>query len=749
MDSEIDFGYAYDEQGFVHILYSTFFDVNPRIDHTVEEYVERILDSLVEAIEEQLDNAQCGIESLLYDAELNTLRLMEAKRFNVSWYVYTHESRMVLLASGMQCTTFYGFQFSSGGIVRLPKFEMTMVRTEANQKPVLAVEDVHIATIYGRIYCLQHDRAGMILNLYRFYRDAVVHQGTLPTYSNRIAVSVVDNVLLVHQVDAKVVIIYDLFLDSLAPVSAPLPLLLRGASVNGKQAAQVGDDIAMSYGAMIYADKWSFLVPDLICDLDHGLLWKIYLDLEAIAASSSDIPCLLEFLQRRKSDTSKSKLLCLEIMRSIILERRPVSIISSAIDVLVAAYSHVVKAGSALHGGDRRASETFPDSSTQQTENPGSLFVDSEGGTKNNENFVKQESSSRAESKSQQPACTNVKNEHSNDAAVSAAPSVPVCSVSSSDADTDFESRIHSTQHPEMSLSGDSSAKETRTLMQPGRGAETPVVKGEESSIHAEAFENRISSIESGISSNQGAQLSTAAISPDEMYNFVFAIVEDEMGGDPAYLVAIIVEFLRSVFKEKMKVNPKLYVMTIQLLVRSNRYAEVGLLVINKITNAVYCKSLLYVSDFIYGLLFALLSYAMYLYGLPSCTGLASTKNNKTSAALGQVLEPSKEVALQLLDSGRQNLQIRKLGMDMLRQLSLHHDYVNLLLQYGYYLEALRYARRNKVITVSPSLFLEAALATNDSQQLAAVVRFFSDFTPGFKSTAEHSRFLGILTEMS
>lgn len=112
----------------------------------------------------------------------------------------------------ISCSFHYTFQFSSGGIIRLPKFEMTMVRTEANQKPVLAVEDVHIATMYGllftltllacyllttkfslfflcvsllytfsfcsygRIYCLQHDRAGMILNLYRFYRDAVVHQ---------------------------------------------------------------------------------------------------------------------------------------------------------------------------------------------------------------------------------------------------------------------------------------------------------------------------------------------------------------------------------------------------------------------------------------------------------------------------------------------------------------------------------------------------------------------------------------------
>lgn len=65
---------------------------------------------------------------------------------------------------------------------------------------------------------------------------------------------------------------------------------------------------------------------------------------------------------------------------------------------------------------------------------------------------------------------------------------------------------------------------------------------------------------------------------------------------------------------------------------------------------------------------------------------------------LWQIIEPSKEVALQLLESGPQNQQIRKLGLDMLRQLSLHHDYILLLVQDGYYLEALRYVRKNKVI---------------------------------------------------
>lgn len=589
-----------------------------------------------------------GIDLLSYESELNTPRLIEAKRYNVSWYVYTHESRMVLLASGMQCTTFYGYQFSSGGIVRIPKFEMTMVKTEANQKPVLAPDDVHIVTIYGRIYCLQHDRAGMIVNIHRFYRDAVVHQGTLPTYSNRIAVSVVDNVLLVHQVDAKVVILYDLFSDSLAPVSAPLPLLLRGGSITGKQAVQVEGNLASSYGAMLYSDKWSFLVPDLICDVEHGLLWRIYLDLEAIAASTSDTPYLLEFLQRRKSDTNKSKLLCLSLMRSIILERRPVSVIATALNVLVASYSHAVKTGNALPDGDRRASETFSDSFAQQLEN----------------------TDPSADSR-----YTNVESEFH--AAVSASTNAPGCS-SSSDADTEVKSTDNSTKYHDVSSSV----------------AETSEVKRVKSSRYTETLDNGKSSTESGTSSYPGSQLSTSAISPNEMYHFVFAVVEDEIGGDPTYLVSIIFEFLRSALKEKLKVHPKVYVMIIRLLVRSNRYPELELLVINK------------------------------------------------------VLEPSKEVALQLLESS-QNLRIRKLGMDMLRQLSLHHDYVSLLLQDGHYLEALRYARRNKVITISPSLFLEAALATNDSQQLAAVVRFFSDFAPGFINTTEYSRYHRILTEMS
>lgn len=102
----------------------------------------------------------------------------------------------------------------------------------------------------------------------------------------------VDNVLLVHQVDAKVVILYDIFLDSRAPISAPLPLLLRGlprsSSIGSRSNGKNGDNSEANslsdHEAMIYGDDWNFLIPDLVCDVSNKILWKMHLDLEVSSA---------------------------------------------------------------------------------------------------------------------------------------------------------------------------------------------------------------------------------------------------------------------------------------------------------------------------------------------------------------------------------------------------------------------------------------------------------------------------------
>ncbi|XP_042048405.1 regulator of MON1-CCZ1 complex isoform X3 [Salvia splendens] len=495
-----------------------------------------------------------GLELYTYGTESRNLQLVQTKKLSISWYIYTHESRLVLLASGIQCKSFTGFQLSSAGMISLPKFEMAMAKSEANSKPILAAEDLHIITVYGRIYCLQFDRVAMLLNSYRFYRDAVVQQGSLPVYSDRISVSVVDNVLLVHQVEARVVIIYDIYADSQAPISAPLPLFLRGyskANVAFSQTASrtsgASESKNLSYTEeTTYGDQWKFLVPDLVLDVSNGSLWKISLDLEGISASSSEVQLILEFLQRRKLEAEKAKQLSLAIVRTIILERKPIPMVARAVDVLLAAYSQAIK------------------------------------------------------------TCSYNKRSRTEEISSSNAPNAAV-----------------------------------------------------------------------------------------DFYSHVFSPIKEEMTGDGSYLTAITIEFLQSCSLEKLKVYPNTYALLVQILARDERYAELGLFIMNKI------------------------------------------------------IEPSKEVALQLLDSGRQNQQIRKLGLDILRQLSLHHDYVLLLVQDGYYLQALRYARKNKVNTVRPSLFLEAAYISKDPQHLAAVLRFFSDFIPGFKSSADHNTYHRFVAELN
>ncbi|KAK4800166.1 hypothetical protein SAY86_025531 [Trapa natans] len=604
-----------------------------------------------------------GLDLFAYNSEFNMLHLVETRKLNVSWYVYTHESRLVLLASGMQCKAFTGFQLSSVGIIRLPKFEMMMAKAEANSKPVLASKDVYIITVYGRIYCLQVDRVAMLLHSYRFYRDAVVQQGSLPIYSTKISVSVVDNVLLVHQVDAKVVILYDIFLDSRAPISAPLPLLLRGlprsSSIGIRSNRKNGDNSEANYlsdlEAIIYGDDWNFLTPDLICDVSNKIMWKLHLDLEAIAASSSDVTSVLEFLQRRKLDANKAKHLCLAMSRTVILERRPLSMVARVIDVLVSSYAHSLKTGGYFKGArsDKMATSSAPHENILSA----GCMASASGATITGKSFE------------YGTAC--LEGEYFQASASSG---------------TDLEDI--------------STAVYFRTDTNIGT-SKVPIDTGiqkievQPPSLQTDHDGTRNNLSGTSVSGMQEPQLTSPVISPDEMYSFVFCPAEEEMAGDPSYLVAIMIEFLRSASSEKIKVHPNFYVLTVQLLARNEQFAELGLFIINK------------------------------------------------------VLEPSREVALQLLESGRQNRQTRKLGLDMLRQLNLHHDYVVSLAQEGYYLEALRYTRKHKVVTVRPSLFLEGAFASKDPQILAAVLRFFSDFLPGFSHTSDHKIYYHLLTDIT
>uniref|UniRef100_A0A7I4E154 Mic1 domain-containing protein n=2 Tax=Physcomitrium patens TaxID=3218 RepID=A0A7I4E154_PHYPA len=597
-----------------------------------------------------------GLEMYTLYLSKNGLKLVEYKKTHVSWYVYTHESRLVLLASGMQCKTLSGYQFAAGGIVRLPKYDVTMTKQEYNRKPVLAPEDIRIATMYGRLYCVQVDRVALQLHMYRFYRDAVVPQGSLPIFSSHVAISVVDNVLLVHQTDSQVVLLYDILTDPRGPISAPLPLLLRGApspAASSSSNTGKGSRRPLSTAeATIYGKGWVFINPDLVLDHMHGLLWRVRLDLEAVAASSSNLPSLLSFLQRRRFDAPKAKELSLIVIKSMIIERRSLRLIASAMDVVTASYAQATRPSSGTGGSGYQ-----PMNKSTAVSSGGITLSAGPRGSQSSSNPVGKAMSKSKIVEIEQDAET-----------VSDAESI----ISSEIEEAPLTSSQEQTSAPSSS----------RVLSREGSKGITM-----ESSTS-----NSSSLLASGL---QGLRMGLPApyISPDDVLQSVFLAIEEEMCTDSTFYVAAIVEYMRSTAKENVRVPPGLQALMVQLLGRDERYHELRQFV------------------------------------------------------AGKLIDPSRTVALQLLDVGTNDRETRKLGMEMLRLLHAHCDYVKLLLQDGRLLEGLRYIRQNKVDTIPPALFLEAAANSNDIEKLASVFRFCLDFLPGFQQTPDFNLYSSRLNQ--
>lgn len=138
--------------------------------------------------------------------------------------------------------------------MKIPKFEI-----ELDKKLTLQAEDISLITTYGRLYAAHTNHHARELVLYRFFRDAVERQvcdlfhklslsenpplekknvttqARIPLFSPKVSVSVVDNVLLLHNTDSKIVMVYETAVIDVNndPVSAPLPLTVRDPSSPG------------------------------------------------------------------------------------------------------------------------------------------------------------------------------------------------------------------------------------------------------------------------------------------------------------------------------------------------------------------------------------------------------------------------------------------------------------------------------------------------------------------------------------
>ena len=168
--------------------------------------------------------------------------------------------------------------------------------------------------------------------------------------------SVSDNLLLVHSLEAKVVLIFDLKINTQFPISAPLPLAT----------------LPLSRWPAVYTPHWVLAAPDVVIDPQMGVVGILKPDLAAVAHSSIDKECLLQARAQRGatrrnsaqfSDALPSTLLqfllarsnahavVLDVLARAVRDAEPLPVIARCFDLVCAAAANAVLRRRALLEG--------------------------------------------------------------------------------------------------------------------------------------------------------------------------------------------------------------------------------------------------------------------------------------------------------------------------------------------------------------------------------------------------------------
>ncbi|PRP87042.1 hypothetical protein PROFUN_04778 [Planoprotostelium fungivorum] len=255
----------------------------------------------------------------------------------INWFVYSAKHRVVLAstgvtsvtASGHSSTCIQGFYLEHNNIVKLGKFNMEKKQPPSatpNKMPVaVKQEELTIASIYGRLYCIHTDNSNSVVTLYLITRDDIRKFLEIRIPSREEAhVHVIDNLLVMHCTVSKVALIYDIKRKKGQeyPFSEPLPLSPTAPPSTTSDHTTVQP----------YQGSWVFFSPNLILDEEKGYLWDVSIDLEGIAASCSERKKLIHFVLRRSMPSSKE--LLLRHLRNSIQDQESLSTLAKLFDCI-------------------------------------------------------------------------------------------------------------------------------------------------------------------------------------------------------------------------------------------------------------------------------------------------------------------------------------------------------------------------------------------------------------------------------
>lgn len=239
-------------------------------------------------------------------------QLKVARTFSasVSWFIYSSRSS-ILVTSSNSSSSLQFFQFSNGSMIKLNKLEFG----DGIVKKPLLERDACLCELYGHVcfVLMVHEKqpsdpAGTQVFVYTLQKDAQPQKShiLLLELTGRFAISVLDNLLIVHHQTSHTSLVFDIKMPGeirdkgvMAHKSVVPPYSIEPVTLGG-------------HPYEMYSSNWILFQPNVIIDANAGCLWQLHIDLNLISSMISSPALLVDFLLQRKNSQSNLIRICRE-----------------------------------------------------------------------------------------------------------------------------------------------------------------------------------------------------------------------------------------------------------------------------------------------------------------------------------------------------------------------------------------------------------------------------------------------------
>lgn len=174
-----------------------------------------------------------GLELLKLSPKLDALKMVKHDKRAIHWFIYSHPNRLMLLCSGKDYSCIQSMQFMPDKVLKMPDFDPEISSKSGSKGSRLDKNSFIPCRLYDKLCCAYVFAARQELIVYQLGKDAVGKLCIINLFSacDRYAVSVMDNLLAVHNTDSGISMIFDVWLQQWTrrPIAAPLPLVPRTA----------------------------------------------------------------------------------------------------------------------------------------------------------------------------------------------------------------------------------------------------------------------------------------------------------------------------------------------------------------------------------------------------------------------------------------------------------------------------------------------------------------------------------------